>query len=339
MAQLGMVGLGRMGANLVRRLMRDGHDCVVYDVNPDPIKELAGEGATGASTLAELAEKLDAPRSVWVMVPAGEITESTVKEVAEVLEKGDAIIDGGNSYYRDDIRRSQMVGEKGIDYIDCGTSGGVFGLDRGFCLMIGGPDEAVERLDPIFKTIAPGVDSAERTPGRNGDPDTAENGYLHCGPSGAGHFVKMVHNGIEYGVMAAYAEGLNILKNANAGKVKREMDAETAPLEHPEYYQYDLDIPQVAEVWRRGSVIGSWLLDLTAASLQESNDLSDFEGRVSDSGEGRWTSIAAIEEGVPAGVLTTALYERFASRDLDDFADRVLSAMRYQFGGHKEKPE
>ena len=273
------------------------------------------------------------------MVPAGEITESSVKEVAEVLDKGDAIIDGGNSYYRDDIRRAKMVGEKGIDYIDCGTSGGVFGLDRGFCLMIGGPDGAVERLDPIFKTIAPGVESAERTPGRSGDPDTAENGYLHCGPNGAGHFVKMVHNGIEYGMMAAYAEGLNILKNANAGKVKREMDAETAPLEHPEYYQYDLDIPQVAEVWRRGSVVGSWLLDLTAASLQESGDLSDFEGRVSDSGEGRWTSIAAIEEGVPAGVLTTALYERFASRNLDDFADRVLSAMRYQFGGHKEKPK
>jgi 6-phosphogluconate dehydrogenase len=337
MAQLGMVGLGRMGANLVRRLMRDGHDCVVYDVNPDPIKELEGEGATGASSLAEMAEKLDAPRGVWIMVPAGEITESTVKEVAEVLEKGDAIIDGGNSYYRDDMRRSEMVGEEGIDYIDCGTSGGVFGLDRGFCLMIGGPDAAVERLDPIFKTIAPGVDAAERTPGRTGDPDTAENGYLHCGPSGAGHFVKMVHNGIEYGIMAAYAEGLNILKNANAGKVKREMDAETAPLEHPEYYQYDCDIPQVAEVWRRGSVVGSWLLDLTAASLQKSGDLSDFEGRVSDSGEGRWTSIAAIEEGVPAGVLTTALYERFASRGLDDFADRVLSAMRYQFGGHEEK--
>jgi 6-phosphogluconate dehydrogenase len=339
MAQLGMVGLGRMGANLVRRLMRDGHDCVVYDVNPDPIKELAGEGATGASSLAELAEKLDAPRAVWVMVPAGEITESTVKEVAEVLDKGDAIIDGGNSYYRDDMRRSAMVGEQGIDYIDCGTSGGVFGLDRGYCLMIGGPDGAVERLDPIFKTIAPGVESAERTPGRSGDPDSAENGYLHCGPSGAGHFVKMVHNGIEYGVMAAYAEGLNILKNANAGKVKREMDAETAPLENPEYYQFDMDIPAIAEVWRRGSVVGSWLLDLTAASLVESPDLSDFEGRVSDSGEGRWTSIAAIEEGVPAGVLTTALYERFASRDLDDFADRVLSAMRYQFGGHKEKPK
>jgi 6-phosphogluconate dehydrogenase len=339
MAQLGMVGLGRMGSNLVRRLMRDGHDCVVYDVNPDATKQLAGEGADGASSLKEMAEKLDAPRTIWVMVPAGEITESTVKDVAEVLDKGDAIIDGGNSYYRDDIRRAEMVGEKGIDYIDSGTSGGVFGLDRGFCLMIGGPDAAVERLDPIFKTIAPGVESAERTPGRGGDPDTAENGYLHCGPAGAGHFVKMVHNGIEYGVMAAYAEGLNILKNANAGKVEREKDAETAPLEHPEYYRYDIDIPQVAEVWRRGSVISSWLLDLTAASLQQSGDLSDFEGRVSDSGEGRWTSIAAIEEGVPAGVLTTALYERFASRNLDDFADRVLSAMRYQFGGHQEKPK
>jgi 6-phosphogluconate dehydrogenase len=337
MAQLGMVGLGRMGANIVRRLMRDGHDCVVYDVNPDPIKELAGEGATGASSLKELAEKLDAPRAVWVMVPAGEITESTVKEVAEVLDKGDAIIDGGNSYYRDDIRRASKVGEQGIDYIDCGTSGGVFGLDRGYCLMIGGPEKAVKRLDPIFSTIAPGVEAAERTPGRKGKPDAAENGYLHCGPNGAGHFVKMVHNGIEYGVMAAYAEGLNILKNANAGKVKREMDAETAPLEHPEYYQYDMDIPEIAEVWRRGSVVGSWLLDLTAASLQQSPDLSDFEGRVSDSGEGRWTSIAAIEEGVPAGVLTTALYERFASRDLDDYADKVLSAMRKQFGGHDEK--
>jgi 6-phosphogluconate dehydrogenase len=339
MAQLGMVGLGRMGANLVRRLMRDGHECVVYDHTPDHVKTLADEGAVGTDSLTDLASKLEAPRAVWVMVPAGDITEQVVHDVAEQLQKGDAIIDGGNSYYRDDIRRAQMVGEKGIDYIDCGTSGGVFGLDRGFCLMIGGPDAAVDRLDPIFKTIAPGVESAERTPGRKGDPDTAENGYLHCGPNGAGHFVKMVHNGIEYGVMAAYAEGLNILKNADAGKVKREMDAETAPLEHPEYYQYDLDIPQVTEVWRRGSVIGSWLLDLTAASFQESSDLSDFEGRVSDSGEGRWTSIAAIEEGVPAGVLTTALYERFASRNLDDFADRVLSAMRYQFGGHKEKPK
>jgi 6-phosphogluconate dehydrogenase len=338
MAQLGMVGLGRMGANLVRRLMRDGHECVVYDVNPDPIKELSGEGANGSTSLKEMAAKLDPPRAVWVMVPAGEITEQTVHEVAEVLESGDAIIDGGNSYYRDDIRRSSEFAEKGIDYIDCGTSGGVFGLDRGYCLMIGGPDAAVERLDPIFSTIAPGVESADRTPGRSGDPTPSENGYLHCGPSGAGHFVKMVHNGIEYGVMAAYAEGLNILKNANAGKVKREADAETAPLEHPEYYQYDLDLREVAEVWRRGSVIGSWLLDLTAAALQESPDLSDFAGRVSDSGEGRWTSIAAIEEGVPAGVLTTALYERFASRDLDDFADKMLSAMRKQFGGHAEKP-
>jgi 6-phosphogluconate dehydrogenase len=338
MAQLGMVGLGRMGGNIVRRLMRGGHECVVYDVNPDPIKQLSGEGATGASSLAEFAKKLDAPRAVWVMVPAGEITEKTVHEVADALERGDAIIDGGNSYYRDDIRRSAEFADRGIDYIDCGTSGGVFGLDRGYCLMIGGPDAAVERLDPIFSTVAPGVGSAERTPGRSGDPGPAESGYLHCGPSGAGHFVKMVHNGIEYGMMAAYAEGLNILKNANAGMVEREADAETAPLEHPEYYQYDLDIPEIAEVWRRGSVISSWLLDLTAASLQESPDLSDFAGRVSDSGEGRWTSIAAIEEGVPAGVLTTALYERFASRDLDDFADRVLSAMRKQFGGHEEKP-
>ena len=339
MAQLGMVGLGRMGANMVRRLMRAGHECVVYDHTQEHVKQVAGEGAVGSESLADLASKLTPPRSVWAMVPAGDVTEQVVHDIAEVLEEGDAIIDGGNSYYRDDIRRAAEVGEKGIDYIDCGTSGGVFGLDRGYCLMIGGPDAAVERLDPIFKTLSPGVESAERTPGRSGEPDAAENGYLHCGPNGAGHFVKMVHNGIEYGMMAAYAEGLNILKNANAGKVKREMDAETAPLEHPEYYQYDLDIPQVAEVWRRGSVVGSWLLDLTAASLQKSGDLSDFEGRVSDSGEGRWTSIAAIEEGVPAGVLTTALYERFASRDLDDFANRVLSAMRYQFGGHREKKE
>jgi 6-phosphogluconate dehydrogenase len=333
--QLAMVGLGRMGANLVRRLMRDGHECVVYDVNPDAIAALAKEGAVGANSLEDLAKKMETPRAVWIMVPAGEITEKTVTDVAAVLEKGDAIIDGGNSYYRDDMRRAAEVGGKGIDYIDCGTSGGVFGLDRGYCLMIGGPDGAVERLDPIFSTIAPGVDSAERTPGREGDPDTAENGYLHCGPNGAGHFVKMVHNGIEYGVMAAYAEGLNILKNANAGKVKRE--AETAPLDHPEYYQYDLDIPEVAEVWRRGSVIGSWLLDLTAAALQESPDLADFEGRVSDSGEGRWTQIAGIDEGVPTPVLYTALSSRFASRDLDDYANKVLSAMRKQFGGHDEK--
>jgi 6-phosphogluconate dehydrogenase len=335
--ELGIVGLGRMGANIARRLMREGHRCVVYDVNPAVVKELEGEGADGAASLEELAAKMSAPRAVWVMVPAGEITEKTVAAVAEVLDSGDAIVDGGNSYYRDDMRRAAEVGEKGIDYIDCGTSGGVFGLERGYCLMIGGPDGAVQRLDPIFATLAPGAGSAERTPGREGDPTPAENGYLHCGPSGAGHFVKMVHNGIEYGVMAAYAEGLNILKNANAGKVEREADAETAPLENPENYRYDIDIPEVAEVWRRGSVIGSWLLDLTAASLQESSDLSDFSGRVSDSGEGRWTSIAAIEEGVPAPVLTTALYERFSSRDLGDFADRVLSAMRKQFGGHDEK--
>ena len=332
-----MVGLGRMGANMARRLMRDGHRLVVFDVNPDAVSELAGEGAEGASSLEDLAAKLSAPRSVWVMVPAGEITEKTVSDVAAVLDSGDAIIDGGNSYYRDDIRRAEMLSKSGIDFVDCGTSGGVFGLDRGYCLMIGGLDGAVQRLDSVFASLAPGVESAERTPGRSGDPGPAENGYLHCGPNGAGHFVKMVHNGIEYGVMAAYAEGLNILKNANAGKVQREADAETAPLEQPEYYQYDLDLPEVTEVWRRGSVIGSWLLDLTAASMQESADLSEFEGRVSDSGEGRWTSIAAIDEGVPAPVLTTALYERFSSRDLDDFADKVLSAMRKQFGGHDEK--
>ncbi len=335
--ELGMVGLGRMGANIVRRLMRDGHTCVVYDVNPEAVETLAGEGAEGASSLKDLASKMTPPRAVWVMVPAGQITDETVHAVADVLESGDAIIDGGNSYYRDDMRHSAEFAERGIDFIDCGTSGGVFGLDRGYCLMIGGPGAAVERLDPIFATVAPGVSSAERTPGRSGDPGPAENGYLHCGPSGAGHFVKMVHNGIEYGIMAAYAEGLNVLKNANAGKAERTADAETAPLEHPEYYRYDIDIPEVAEVWRRGSVIGSWLLDLTAAALQESGDLAEFSGRVSDSGEGRWTSIAAIEEGVPAPVLTAALNERFSSRNLDEFGDKVLSAMRKQFGGHDEK--
>jgi 6-phosphogluconate dehydrogenase len=333
-----MVGLGRMGANMVRRLMRDGHRLVVYDVDPDAVSELAGEGAEGASSLQELASKLSPPRSIWVMVPAGEITEKTIEEVAAVLEPGDAIVDGGNSYYRDDIRRAEMLRGHDLDFVDCGTSGGVFGLERGYCLMIGGPDRAVERLDPVFASLAPGVESAERTPGRSGDPSPSENGYLHCGPNGAGHFVKMVHNGIEYGVMAAYAEGLNILENADAGKVQREADAETAPLEQSEYYQYDIDLPEVAEVWRRGSVIGSWLLDLTAAAMRESPDLAEFAGRVSDSGEGRWTSIAAIDEGVPAPVLTTALYERFSSRGLDDFADKVLSAMRKQFGGHDEKP-
>lgn len=335
--QLGMVGLGRMGANMARRLMKDGHEIVAFDVNADAVAGLAGEGATGAESLADLAAKLSAPRSVWVMVPAGGITEQTIKDVAAVLEPGDAIIDGGNSYYRDDIRHAAMLKEQGIDFIDCGTSGGVFGLERGYCLMIGGPDGAVQRLDSVFASLAPGVDSAERTPGRSGEVSPSENGYLHCGPNGAGHFVKMVHNGIEYGIMAAYAEGLNVLKNANAGKVEREADAETAPMEHPEYYQYDLDLPEVAEVWRRGSVVGSWLLDLTAAALAESPELSEFSGRVSDSGEGRWTAIAAIDEGVPTPVLTTALQERFFSRELGDFGDKVQSAMRKQFGGHDEK--
>jgi len=326
-----------MGANMARRLIGDGHRIVAYDVDSDAVSALAADGAEAAASLQEVAEKLSAPRAVWVMVPSGEITEKTIDDVAAVLEPGDAIVDGGNSYYRDDIRRAEKLRESGIDFVDCGTSGGVFGLERGYCLMIGGPDGAVQRLDPIFAGLAPGVESAERTPGRSGDPSPSENGYLHCGPNGAGHFVKMVHNGIEYGVMAAYAEGLNILQNADAGKAQREQDAETAPLEQPEYYQYDLDLPEVAEVWRRGSVIGSWLLDLTAAAMQESPDLSDFAGRVSDSGEGRWTSIAAIDEGVPAPVLTTALYERFYSRGLDDFGDKVLSAMRKQFGGHDEK--
>ena len=337
--QLGMVGLGRMGANIVRRLMRAGHDCVVYDVNADAIRELAGEGATAADSLDDFAAKLTKPRAAWVMVPAGQITEDTVNELGLRLESGDAIIDGGNSYYRDDIRRSGELAERGIDYIDCGTSGGVFGLERGYCLMIGGPDDAFARLEPIFAALAPGVESAERTPGRSGDPSAAEQGYLHCGPNGAGNFVKMVHNGIEYGLMAAYAEGLNILRNADVGEHPREADAETAPLEHPEFYKYNLDIPEVAEVWRRGSVVGSWLLDLTASALHDSPDLAGFEGRVSDSGEGRWTSIAAIEEGVPAPVLSSALYSRFASRGLDDFAGKVLSAMRKQFGGHEEKKD
>jgi 6-phosphogluconate dehydrogenase len=326
-----------MGANIARRLMRDGHSVVVYDVNPDAVGALAEEGADGASSLAEMAAKLTAPRAVWVMVPAGDITEQTVSDVAAELEAGDAVIDGGNTYYRDDIRRSQELAERGIEYLDCGTSGGVFGLDRGYCLMIGGAEESFRRLEPIFSSLAPGVEAADRTPGRDGEPGPAEHGYLHCGPAGAGHFVKMVHNGIEYGVMAAYAEGLGILHRADAGNEQAAGDAETAPLAHPEAYRYDIDIPAVAEVWRRGSVIGSWLLDLTAASLAESPALEGFEGRVSDSGEGRWTAVAAIEEGVPAPVLTAALYSRFASRDLDDFSNRVLSAMRKQFGGHEEK--
>ncbi|HEY2437763.1 MAG TPA: decarboxylating 6-phosphogluconate dehydrogenase, partial [Solirubrobacteraceae bacterium] len=314
--QLGMVGLGRMGSNLVRRLMRAGHECVVYDVNPDSVAGLAGEGATGSGSIEEFVQKLTPPRAAWVMVPAGEITEKSVQELAAHMEQDDAIIDGGNTYYRDDIRRGKELLTRGIHYIDVGTSGGVYGLERGFCLMIGGETPVVQRLEPLFASIAPGVDAAPRTPGRSGDPVQSEKGYLHCGPVGAGHFVKMVHNGIEYGIMAAYGEGLNILHNANAGKVQREGDAETAPLEQPEYYQYDINIADVAEVWRRGSVIASWLLDLTAIELAESPNLDGYSGRVSDSGEGRWTSIAAIDEGVPAPVLTTALYSRFASRDL-----------------------
>ena len=336
--QLGMVGLGRMGANLVRRLMRAGHECVAYDVSADKVEELAQEGAIGSTTLDEFVQKLNQPRAAWVMVPAGDLTDRTVKELAQRMDADDVIIDGGNTYYRDDIRRANELSGKGIHYIDVGTSGGVWGLERGFCLMIGGEDHAVERLRPVFEAIAPGVEAADRTPGREGAPAPAEHGDMHCGPAGAGHFVKMVHNGIEYGTMAAYAEGLNILRNANAGMTDREADAETAPLEHPEFYRYDIDIAGVAEVWRRGSVIASWLLDLTAAALVESPDLSVYSGRVSDSGEGRWTAIAAIEEGVPAPVLSSALYSRFSSRDLDHFANQVLSAMRKQFGGHAEKP-
>ena len=335
--QLGMVGLGRMGANLTRRLMRDGHEVVVYDVNADSVQQLESEGSIGTGSLEDFVNKLSKPRAAWVMVPAA-FAEQTTDALAELMEPGDIVIDGGNSYYRDDIDRAERYASKGVHFVDVGTSGGVFGLERGFCLMIGGEDEVVQRLDPIFATIAPGVEAAERTPGRtDANATTAEAGYLHCGPPGAGHFVKMVHNGIEYGLMAAYAEGLNIIANANAGAATREADAETAPLERPELYRYDIDTREVAEVWRRGSVVGSWLLDLTAQALHESPTLEEFAGRVSDSGEGRWTSIAAIEEGVPAPVLTTALYSRFASRGADDFANRLLSAMRKQFGGHDEK--
>jgi len=336
--QLGMVGLGRMGANIVRRLLRDGHSCVVYDVSPEAVGALEAEGATGARTLDELATKLAAPRHVWVMVPAGEITESTVRELAARLEPGDTVIDGGNTYYRDDIRRAADLGALGLRYVDVGTSGGVFGLDRGFCLMVGGPDDAFAELEPIFASLAPGADAAGRTPGRSGASAPEEEGYLHCGPAGAGHFVKMVHNGIEYGMMAAFAEGLNILHNADAGLRQRDSDAETAPLDHPEFYEYELDVPAITELWRRGSVVESWLLDLTAAALHESPQLEGFAGRVSDSGEGRWTAIAAIEQGVPADVLTAAVYSRFSSRNEGEFANKVLSAMRRQFGGHHEKP-
>jgi 6-phosphogluconate dehydrogenase len=336
--QLGMVGLGRMGANLVRRLQRDGHRCVGTDVSADTVDALAKEGMTGAAGAKELVEALEPPRAVWVMVPAGAITEHAIAELADLLSPGDTIIDGGNTRYHDDIRRAQELSARDLHYVDCGTSGGVFGLERGFCLMVGGEDEVVDRLAPIFTSLAPGLGMVERTPGRSGDPAPEELGWLHCGPAGAGHFVKMVHNGIEYGLMAAYAEGLNILHHANAGAVAREADAETAPLDQPELYRYDIDVAAVSEVWRRGSVVASWLLDLTAAALQESPSLDDYAGRVSDSGEGRWTSIAAIDTGTPAPVLTAALYDRFSSRAEGEFAHRVLSAMRHQFGGHLEKP-
>jgi 6-phosphogluconate dehydrogenase len=334
--QLGMIGLGRMGSNLVRRLMKHGHECVVFDVNRRAVRGLAAEGATGASSLKDFIRKLEPPRAAWLMIPAA-YTGQTVEDVAAAMDPGDIIIDGGNSYYRDDIERAAALKPKGIHYVDVGTSGGVFGLERGFCLMIGGEAKIVRHLDPIFRTIAPGVGTAPRTPGRRGRARPAEHGYLHCGPSGAGHFVKMVHNGIEYGVMAAYAEGLAVLRRADVGNETQEVDAETTPLRDPDYYRYDIDTTEVAEVWRRGSVIGSWLLDLTAAALLEDPEMAGFSGRVSDSGEGRWTIMAAIDEGVPANVLTAALYERFSSRGEADFADRVLSAMRKQFGGHDEK--
>jgi 6-phosphogluconate dehydrogenase len=336
--QLGIVGLGRMGSNIARRLLRDGHRPVVYNRNPAPVTALAAEGATGTESLDELVAALDPPRAVWVMLPAGEITERVVADLAELLEPGDAIIDGGNTHYPDDIRRARELGARGLAYLDCGTSGGVFGLERGFCLMIGGDETTFRRLEPIFASLAPGVSATDRSPSRSGDAAPEEHGYLRCGESGAGHFVKMIHNGIEYGLMAAYAEGFNLLHHADAGLEDPEMDAETAPLAHPELYRYQLDVAAIAELWRRGSVVASWLLDLTAAALQASPDLAEFAGRVSDSGEGRWTSIAAIETGTPAPVLATALFSRFSSRDEGDFANRLLSAMRSQFGGHAEKP-
>ena len=335
--QLGMIGLGRMGANMVRRLLKGGHACVVYDAFPKSVAALAAEGATGAASLAEFVERLAPPRCVWLMVPAA-VVDATIADLVPLLAPGDTVIDGGNSYYVDDIRRSKALAAKSIEYVDVGTSGGVWGLERGYCMMIGGPADAVARLDPVFRTLAPGIGTIGRTPGRAPERGTAELGYLHCGESGAGHFVKMVHNGIEYGLMAAYAEGFGILKAADVGKRSHDADAETTPLRDPEHYQYDLDLADVAEVWRRGSVISSWLLDLAAAALAKDPALSAFAGRVSDSGEGRWTIKAAIDEAVPAPVLTTALYERFSSRGEADFQNQLLSALRYEFGGHHEKP-
>ena len=334
--QLGMVGLGRMGANMVRRLMKAGHECVVFDMSPKSVEELVKEKAVGSSSLKDFASKLTKPRAVWLMIPAA-VVDQTIAGIVPYLEAGDILIDGGNSYYIDDIRRAKQLAPKGIHYVDVGTSGGVWGLERGYCMMIGGPDAAVQHLDPIFKTIAPGIGDIPRTPGREKMGGTAEQGYLHCGPNGGGHFVKMVHNGIEYGIMAAYAEGLNIIRSANVGKQTHAADAETTPLRDPEHYQYDFNLTDVTEVWRRGSVIASWLLDLTATALAGDPQLSKFAGRVSDSGEGRWTIKASIDEAIPSPVLTTALYERFSSRGEADFADKLLSAMRYEFGGHLEK--
>jgi 6-phosphogluconate dehydrogenase len=334
--QLAMIGLGRMGANMVRRLMRGGHECVVYDRNPESVAALEAEGAVGAASLEDLAARLTTPRAAWIMVPAA-FAGDTALALAEHFEPGDIIVDGGNSHYRLDLERAAILAPKGIHYVDVGTSGGVFGLERGYCLMVGGDLEAFQHLEPVLATLAPGVGSVPRTPERTGDPSPAEQGYLHCGPNGAGHFVKMVHNGIEYGLMAAYAEGLAILRKANVGKEDRPADAETTPLSSPEAYQYDIDTTEVAEVWRRGSVIGSWLLDLTASALAKDPDVSGFSGRVSDSGEGRWTVLAAVDEGVPAHVLTAALYERFSSRGEGDFANKIMSAMRKEFGGHAEK--
>lgn len=334
--QLGMIGLGRMGANMVRRLMKAGHECVVFDMSQKSVAQLALEGAVGAASLEDFAAKLTTPRAIWLMVPAG-VVDASLHQLVQYLQKDDIVIDGGNSYYVDDIRRSKELEPKGIRYCDVGTSGGVWGLERGYCQMIGGPREVVAHLDPIFKTLAPGRGTVERTAGREHASGTSEEGYLHCGPAGAGHFVKMVHNGIEYGLMAAYSEGMNILKHANAGNVHRTVDAETSPLRNPEHFQYDFDVADIAEVWRRGSVVASWLLDLSAIALLDQPDLTKFSGHVSDSGEGRWTIMAAIESSSPAPVLSAALYQRFASRGEDDFAEKLLSAMRFQFGGHVER--
>jgi 6-phosphogluconate dehydrogenase len=334
--ELGMIGLGRMGTNMVRRLLRAGHHCVVYDLQPEAVQTLVKEGAVGTTSLEDFASKLKKPRAAWMMVPAA-VVDPTLRNLIPLLERDDVVIDGGNSYYHDDIRRAAELRPKGVHYVDVGTSGGIWGSERGYCMMIGGDETVVRRIDPVLAALAPGVEAAARTPGREKVGGTAEHGYLHCGPSGAGHFVKMVHNGIEYGIMAAYAEGLNILRHANAGKQRRTVDAETTPLRHPEHYEYELNVAEIAEVWRRGSVIASWLLDLAAIALLDSPDLAKFTGRVSDSGEGRWTIMAAIDESVPAPVLSAAVYERFSSRGEDDFAEKVLSALRYQFGGHEEK--